>query len=99
MIPFGTWVPGARKRGGAEPTSLGLQHGSGPKAIWRLRDAGISLPPEWKVLSDHPRRGIVLTLPDETLPEDALDWLLEAAVVLTDANIDLRADWRAGVYR
>jgi len=99
MIPFGTWVPGARTRGGAEPTSLGLQHGSGPKAILRLRDAGITLPTGWKVLSDHPRRGVVLSLPDETRPEDALDWLLEAAVVLTEANIDLHRDWRAGVYR
>ncbi len=99
MIPFGTWVPGARKRGSVEPTSLGLQHGSGPKAIGRLRDAGIRVPEGWKVLSDHPRRGVVLSLPDGTRPEDALDWLLEAAIVLTDANIDLRADWRAGIYR
>lgn len=96
-IPFGSWVPEPRTRNRPAPTSLGLQHPGGPKAIWRLRDAGILVPPDWKVLGDNPRRGIVLSLPDGTDPELALDWLLRAAVELT--ALEIRGDWRAAVHR
>lgn len=97
-VPLGSWVPGpARRGGGAEPTSLGLQHPGGRRAIWRLRDAGIVVPDHWKVLGDHPRRGLVLSLPDGTPPELALDWMVRAAVELTD--MALPDVWRAAVYR
>ena len=80
-----------------EPTSLGLQHPGGRRAIWRLRDAGIVVPDGWKVLSDHPRRGLVLSLPDGTDPQLTLDWLVRAAVELTE--MALPDVWRAAVYR
>jgi hypothetical protein len=96
-VPLGSWVPGAPKRGGYERTSLGLQHPGGKKAIWRLRDVGIVVPNGWKVLADHPRRGIVLSLPDDADPAEALDWMVRASVELTD--IVLPDVWRAAVYR
>ena len=96
-VPLGSWVPGAPRRGGADAISLGLQHPGGRRAVWRLRDAGIAVPTAWKVLSDHPRRGLVLSLPDGTDPANALEWLVRAAVELTD--MALPDVWRAAIYR
>lgn len=96
-VPLGSWVPGALRRGAADPTSLGLQHPGGRRAIWRLRDAGIHVPTRWKVLNDHPRRGLVLALPDGTDPAVALDWMVRAAIELTE--MALPDVWRAAVYR
>lgn len=96
-VPLGSWVPGSWRRGGADPTSLGLQHPGGRRAVWRLRDAGIVVPETWRVLNDHPRRGLVLSLPDGTDPGSALDWMVRAAIELTE--MDLPPVWRAAVYR
>ena len=96
-IPFGTWVPGGRTRRGTDATSLGLRHGSGARAITRLREAGVAVPLGWRVLTDHGRRGLVLELPDDAAVEEALDWLLLAAAALT--AFALPGDWRAQVYR
>ena len=90
-------MPGPVRRGRAEPTSLGLQHPGGRKAIWRLRDVGIVVPEGWTVLADHPRRGLVLRLPDGADPTLALDWLVRAAVELTEMT--LPDAWRAAVFR
>lgn len=96
-IPFGTWVPGVGPAGRVPPTSIGLQHGAGAKAIWQLRDHGILVPDTWKVLADHGRRGIVIEVPAAVGPEPALEWLVRAAVALT--AIPLPDDWRAAVHR
>jgi len=95
-VPLVSWVPGRRRKRGAEPTSLGLQHGGGPKALWRLRDEGLLRPKEWKVLADHPKRGLVLALPPDAPAAETLDWILRAAVMLTE--IDLPPAWRAGLF-
>lgn len=96
-VPLGSWVPGAERRGGVEPTSLGLQHPGGRKAVWRLRDSGVAVPEGWRVLGDHPRRGLVLSLPPDADHTATIDWLVRAAVALTD--LVLPDGWRAAVYR
>jgi hypothetical protein len=97
-VPLGSWVPGERKRNGTvEPVSLGLQHGGGPKAIPRLRELGLGPRAGWRVLSDNPRRGFVVLVPDDEDPEVALTWLVDAARALT--GFDLPATWVAGVFR
>lgn len=78
-VPIGTWVPAERGGRRRDPDSVGLQHAGGPKARFRLVEAGV-LPPEGAtVLSDHPKRGIVLALPDGTAPADVLAWLFAAS--------------------
>ncbi len=42
--PLATWKPGEERRQRVEPTSIGIQHASGPKAVRRLADGGIALP-------------------------------------------------------
>jgi hypothetical protein len=97
-VPLGTWVPGARKRGGrVEPVSLGLQHHGGPKALWRLRDAGHPMPSGWRMLADHPRRGLVLEVPADEDPDVTLVWIIRAAGLLSE--VELPDTWHAGVFR
>ncbi len=60
----GTWVPGKLGRNGVEDASVGLSHPAGRFAIRQLRDAGVPLPDTWRVVVDHARRGLVLSVPD-----------------------------------
>ena len=60
----GTWVPGKAGRNGVEDASVGLSHPAGRFAVRQLRDAGVPLPEGWRVVVDHARRGLVLSVPD-----------------------------------
>lgn len=82
-IPIGTWVPAERGGRHRDPDSVGLQHHGGPKARFQLVDAGVVPPEGATVLSDHPKRGLVLSLPDGTAPADVLAWLFAASDVLS----------------
>lgn len=93
-VPFATWTapeqPGGR-------CSLGVEHGSGPKALARLAEAGLTLPPGWLKAADHPRRGLVVTAPGDADPEDQVWWLLTASHALS--TVPLTGAWLARVYR
>lgn len=82
-IPVGTWVPGEVSAKRSERDSVGIEHPGGPKARFTLRDAGVTPPEGATVLSDHPRRGLVLALPNGTDPGVVLSWLFAASDVLT----------------
>jgi hypothetical protein len=82
-VPVSSWVPGQPTRRGQGPDSLGIQHGAGPKARFRLRDAGVFAPDGATILSDHPKRGLVLSLPAGTSVESVLDLVFAASDVLT----------------
>ena len=96
-VPVATWVPGTANRHGRDPDSLGIQHGSGPRAVQRLADAGVTFPEGWRRLADHPKRGLVLELPDGADPATLLDWLFVACQVL--ASAPLPDEWAAEVHR
>lgn len=59
-IPEVTWVPATDD----EVAELGVLHATGTDALKRLRDAGFELPHGWVPTQDHPRRGILFTLPE-----------------------------------
>jgi hypothetical protein len=97
-VPEATWVPGERKRNGdTAKDSIGLQHRGGPKARFTLADSGTPIPRGWKLLSDHPKRGLVIELPDGVAPEEILRWLVTAARVLSPMELPQR--WVAAVHR
>ncbi len=77
--------------------ALGLQHAGGPKAINTLATAGHPTVDGWRTVSDHPRRGLVVSAPTTTDPGVAVRWLVEAAVLLTQVELD--EGWTARVYR
>jgi hypothetical protein len=95
-LPVATWVPGELTRKGLTPDSVGLQHAGGPKARFRLADEGVPIPDGWRLLADHPRRGLVLELPEGTSADQAIEWLLRAAVALAPDELPRR--WVALVY-
>ncbi len=94
-LPHCSWVPEPNS-----PTSIGIQHGSGPRAARRLTEAGLAPPPSWQLRQDHPRRGLVVEVPAGSAPaaqEEVLDWLLRAARALS--TVPLSGFWLATVHR
>ncbi len=96
----GTWIPGRVAKRGVEPASVGLEHPAGRFAVRQLRDAGCPLPAGWKVVVDHARRGLVLSVPDgddsEAGHELILSWLVRAATTL--ALVPVTGRWQAEIH-
>ena len=92
-VPLATWtapeVEGRR-------TTLGITHGSGPRALQGLSEHGLELPEGWLKAADHPRRGLVITVPNGYDIASALDWLLRAGEILS--SVELSGSWLARVY-
>jgi len=93
-IPLATWSAPAGP--GGRPT-LGIEHGSGPKALARLDAHQLGLGSGWLKVADHPRRGLVVTAPGTESPADVLWWLLAASHALS--VVPLTGSWLASVYR
>jgi hypothetical protein len=98
-IPVGTWVPPRRAQGkgrGVATTSIGLQHPSGQRALDRLQRAGIDPPPGWRLVQDHPRRGLVFSAPVGADHRATLEWLIRAGDFLSVGP--RAASWLATVH-
>ena len=96
-VPTVTWMPGKRGADGtAQPTTVGLQHASGPRVAWRLRDLGSPLPEGWRVTQDHPRRGLVAQVPADADSRMVIGWLLRAATLVCEVPSTGR--WTASVH-
>jgi hypothetical protein len=94
-VPLGTWMP-ARKR---QPSTAGIEHGEGPKVAARLEDLGVPVPEAWKVIQDHPKRGLVMAMlpPEGPGQLDAvLAWLIRATGAL--CAWPRTGEWRALCY-
>lgn len=97
QVPVITWMPGRRQEGrSARPTTVGLQHASGPRVAWRLRDLGLPVPEGWRVTQDHPRRGLVAEVPADADNRAVIDWLLRAATVV--CQVEATGRWEAAVH-
>lgn len=96
-VPHATWVAGGSRRGGARrPSELGIEHGSGPRAVARLAELGLPLPGGWSVRQDHVRRGLVLAVPPGTPAEQIAEFLLGAAARLSEVPVGDR--WLVDVH-
>lgn len=93
-VPLATWTA---PEGPGQRASIGVTHGSGPKALARLAQHDLALPAGWLKRADHPRRGLVVTTPADADPADVLWWLLAAGHALS--TVPLSGSWRALVYR
>jgi hypothetical protein len=82
-VPFCTWHPGER--------AVGIEHSSGPKLARR-----IEFPAGWRVMQDHPKRGLVLRVTDDVTDTDAITWLLRTAAPLCE--LPLLGRWVAEVH-
>jgi hypothetical protein len=97
LVPVVTWMPGRRQSGRpVKPTTVGLQHASGPHVAWRLRDLGQPVPEGWRVTQDHPRRGLVAEVPADADNAAVIGWLLSAAA--TVCQVEMTGRWTAAVH-
>jgi hypothetical protein len=83
-VPLATWTPG----------EIGLQHAAGQRAAPLLKDKGIGAPDEWYVVSDNPKRGLVLRTYDTPIA-DTLTWLVQAGTLL--CPVPITGPWLATV--
>ncbi len=95
-VPVCTWVAGEATRQGVQPDSVGIQHAAGERVRLRLAAAGVAVPEGWRLVQDHPRRGLVVTPGPGAGHGDVLTWMLEAGAVLS--AVRLTGDWRAEVH-
>ncbi len=95
-VPVCTWVPGRPGGKGDETVSIGVQHPKGTRIVPHLQALGVIIPAGWRVVQDHPRRGLVISVPRTTDHDLVLDWLVRAATELS--NIPLTGEWRAAIY-
>lgn len=92
-VPMATWSPAD----GPGPVTIGISHGTGPKALDRLAADGLGLPPSWRKRQDHAKHGIVAEAPATTSPDDVLAWLLPAMAALSP-RVAVGENWVAEVY-
>ena len=69
VVPLCTWHPGER--------SAGVQHAAGPKIAKQ-----VEIPPGWRVVQDHPRRGLVVRVPPDVSNVVVLRWLVDVGARL-----------------
>ncbi len=93
-VPMATWTPPEQP---GQRATIGIEHGSGPKAIERLAECNLGLGPGWFKVADHPRRGLVVTTPGDAEVGSVVWWLLAASHALS--SVPLTGDWLAKVYR
>jgi hypothetical protein len=93
-VPLATWT--APTEGGSR-TSVGIEHGSGPRALPRLDEMGLGLRPGWIKVADHAKRGVVVSCPTLEDHGDVLWWLLTACHALS--TVELTGAWLAQVYQ
>ncbi len=84
VVPLATWTP----------EEIGLQHMIGQRAAQWLAGKGVPVPDEWYVVSDHPKRGLVVR-PYGASPDAALRWLVRAATVM--CALPITGPWHAVV--
>jgi len=95
-VPVCTWVaPQASQK--PPHAELGILHKRGPKAVAKLADEGVTVPSTWRVLADHPKRGVVIAVDPQSTHQEVLEWLLRAGAALT--RIPLTGSWQAAINR
>jgi len=96
-VTTATWRPGRiQADGSAKPTTIGLQHAAGTHVARRLRELGLPLPAGWRITQDHPRRGLVVSVPPDADHGEVLRWLLEASTAT--CAVPTTGRWRAAVH-
>ncbi|MEM7142816.1 MAG: hypothetical protein AAF548_17465 [Actinomycetota bacterium] len=96
-VPMATWTPGVVD-GKPRAAQIGLQHGTGPSALDRLEETGLSLPATWIKKQDHAKHGIVAEVPVDGDGEQLVRWLLRAMAELSPL-IPTGSQWLAEVNR
>lgn len=83
VVPLGTWTaPTPARNDSVAPVEIGLRHGAAKQAKVALSGTPGEIPGDWQVLSDNPRRGIVVRPPASASLDDHARWLLDALAAI-----------------
>ena len=83
VVPLGTWTaPVPARNGATTPSEIGIQHGAAKQAKKALAGTAGEIPASWRVLTDNPRRGVVVRPPAGTALVDEARWLLDALAAI-----------------
>jgi hypothetical protein len=91
-----TLMPASPTKRATHGVTIGLLHPTGSKAVARLADSGVALPPGWLVRQDHARRGLVLQCSHGAPENEIIDWALRAGAAL--CREEMSGQWQAVVY-
>jgi len=92
-----TWMPPGRGRHAIEEVTVGIMHARGIRVVPELAQAGLAVPPGWRVVGDHPRRGLVVRVPAVARDAEVLSWALAAGSQL--CGMAVTGSWQAEVYQ
>jgi hypothetical protein len=92
-----TWMPPGRGRHALDEVTLGIMHGRNHRVVPELVEAGLMVPPGWRVWGDHPRRGLVIRIPTTAPDAQVLKWALDAGAQL--CLVPLTGSWQAEIYQ
>ena len=96
VVPLGTWTASNLTKHGAEPAEVGIHHGKATSVRELLAGTPGEIPTTWRVVQDHPRRGLVARPPADATTAEIASWLLGA---LGELCIPPRtSNFRAFVY-
>ena len=96
-VAMGTWMP-APTGGRSKAAQVGVEHGQGPNALKRLREAGLELPAGWVKRQDHAKHGVVVGVGADVELTAVADWMVRAVTVLT-SDIAVGDRFIAHLYR
>jgi hypothetical protein len=84
-VPLATWTPG----------EIGLQHMAGQRVTRFLAERGVTIPDDWYVVAEHPKRGLVVRT-YQTPVAEVLAWLVRAATAT--CPLPITGPWHAVVH-
>ncbi len=96
-VAMGTWMPaptGARSKA----AQVGVEHGQGPNALKRLREAGLELPRGWVKRQDHAKHGVVVEISSNVDLSAVVEWIVAAVTILT-TGVAIEDRFIAALYR
>ena len=96
-VAMGTWMP-ASVGGRSRAAQIGVEHGQGPNALKRLREAGLELPRGWVKRQDHAKHGVVVEVGGDVDLSAAVDWIVGAVTILT-SGVAVEDRFIAALYR
>ena len=96
-VAMGTWMPDPTS-GRSRAAQVGVEHGQGPNALKRLREAGLDLPVGWVKRQDHAKHGVVAEIGADVDLVDVVDWMVRAVTILT-TDVAVGDHFIAHLYR
>ena len=82
VVPLATWTAPTVSGRHGEPAQIGVHHGLARGVAKRLAGTPAAIPARWRVVQDHPRRGLVIAVPGDASSMQLAEWIFAALAEL-----------------